>query len=210
MTDQESSYERGPYAKGRERREAIIRTTLEVFSHLGYRGTSLRGIANEVGISAALLQYYFPTREELLTSVIQAWDAENRERSEGMDFLEHLAGSIRNNSLIPGLVHLYTVFAVEASDPGHSARPYFEKRYATLTAQLAASLEDRRAAGLAPRDLDCDRTARLLIAACEGLQVRWLHSPDFDMYDEFIALLVGLGITPPAQKGLEGPPDSSQ
>jgi hypothetical protein len=40
----------------------------------------------------------------------------------------------------------------------------------------------------------------LLIAACEGLQIRWLHSPDFDMYDEFVFLLREFGLTPPEKE----------
>ena len=75
---------RGPYAKGRERREAILAATLEVFAQSGYRGTSLRAIARELGIGSSLIQHYFDTREELLTEVIKAWDGENARLSAGL------------------------------------------------------------------------------------------------------------------------------
>jgi AcrR family transcriptional regulator len=204
VNDTGPSYERGPYAKGRERREAIIRTTLEVFSQLGYRGASLRAIARQLDISPALLQHYFSSREELLTAIIEAWDAENDTLGEGMDFLDHWLNNIRHNVEIPGLVHLYTAFAVEASDPNHSARPFFAARYARLTQQVVDDIESQKRAGLARADLDSERIARLLIAACEGLQIRWLHSPDFDIYDEFVFLLRQFGVAPPSVR-LEAP-----
>lgn len=194
------TYERGPYAKGRERREAILKATLEVFSEAGYRGASLRAIARELGISPALLQHYFSTREELLQEVVTAWDAENDRRSAGMTFLAHWLVNIKHNTEIPGLIRLYTALAVEATDPDHAARPYFKVRYSNLTDQIVDDIQAQKAAGLAPQDIDAPRVARLLIAACEGLQIRWLHSPDFDMYDEFVFLLREFGLTPPEKE----------
>lgn len=194
------TYERGPYAKGRERREAILKATLEVFSEAGYRGASLRAIARELGISPALLQHYFSTREELLQEVVTAWDAENDRRSAGMTFLAHWLVNIKHNTEIPGLIRLYTALAVEATDPDHAARPYFQVRYSNLTDQIVDDIQAQKAAGLAPQDIDAPRVARLLIAACEGLQIRWLHSPDFDMYDEFVFLLREFGLTPPEKE----------
>jgi AcrR family transcriptional regulator len=193
-------YERGPYAKGRERREAILRTTLEVFSENGYRGASLRAIARELDISPTLLQHYFSTREGLLTEVVQAWDDENDRRGEGMTFFAHWLTNIKHNVTIPGLIRLYTSFAIEATDPDHSARPFFDQRYAQLTQQVVDDIENQKLNGLAPAEIDSSRVARLLIAACEGLQIRWLHSPDFDMYDEFVFLLREFDLTPPEEE----------
>jgi len=135
-------YERGPYAKGRERREAILQTTLDVFSQSGYRGASLRAIARELEISPALLQHYFSTREELLQEVVMEWDAENDRRSKGLTFLAHWLMNIRHNATIPGLIRVYTAFAVEATDPQHAARDFFHARYERLTGQIGR-LEER-------------------------------------------------------------------
>jgi AcrR family transcriptional regulator len=201
MTDREPAYERGPYAKGRERREAILRTTLDVFSQLGYRGASLRAIARQLDISPTLLQHYFSTREELLSEVVTAWDEENTRLSGDMDFLDHWLNNIRHNVQIPGLIHLYTAFAIEAADPDHASRPFFEARYARLTKDIVDDIESQKAAGITAPDLDSERVARLLVAACEGLQMRWLHSPDFDMYEEFVYLLRQLGVAPPSIEG---------
>ncbi|MFF2773141.1 TetR/AcrR family transcriptional regulator, partial [Streptomyces bacillaris] len=119
---------RGPYAKGRERRDAILGATVALFSTTGYRGTSFRAIADELGITATLIQHYFPTREELLTEVIRAWDDQNARASAGLPMIDAFLGNIRRNTRIPGLVRLYTAYAVESGDPDHAARPFFQER----------------------------------------------------------------------------------
>ena len=194
--------ERGSYAKGRERREAILKATLDVFSQNEYRDVSLRAIARELNISPALLQHYFPSREELLMEVVSAWDAENHRLGDGMSPLGYWLAGIRHNAEIPGLVRLYTALAIEATDPGHAAWPYIKNRYDTLTAEIVKDVEAQKTAGSCDPDLDSERVTRLLIAACEGLQIRWLHSPEFDVYEDFVFLLKQLGITPPPEAKL--------
>ncbi len=186
--------ERGPYAKGVERREAILRTTLEVFSQLGYRGTTVRAIARELGIGPSLLHHYFPTREELLTAVIDEWDAETRRNAAEGTYLQVFEAGIRNNTKIPGLIHLYMALLVESTDPDHAAQPFIIGRYTYLTLQISEDIVARQCAGTAPSDIDPERVARILIAAVEGLQVRWLHEQNFDMGDEYLYLLKQFGI----------------
>ncbi len=187
--------ERGPYAKGVERREAILETTLAAFSQFGAAGTSLRSIAASVGISPSLLRHYFSSREALLMAVIEAWDASHLSAdAEGLTFTQHFVAAIRRNSDIPGLVHLYTVFVVEACDPDHPSRSYFTDRYAKLRSDIAADIRTLQQRGAVDAGRDADREARLLVAACEGLQVQWLYSQDFDMAREFQYLLERFGL----------------
>ena len=51
--------------------------------------------------------------------------------------------------------------------------------------------------GDVPADADPERIARILLATIEGLQIRWLHEPDFDMVEEFLFTLRQFGISPP-------------
>lgn len=189
-------YERGPYAKGKKRREEILETTLQVFSQLGYRGATLRAIARELDISPALLQHYFGTRDELLTQIITAWDDHNERLHKGLPLIEGFLQGIGSNVEIPGLIHLYTAFSVEASDPDHPSRDFFRQRYLGITERMAGDIERMKSAGVIPADVDAARTARALIAACEGLQMRWLNEADFDMREEFEFILGRFGITP--------------
>jgi AcrR family transcriptional regulator len=194
------AYERGPYAKGIERREAILAATLEVFSQSGYRKTSLRAIARELHITPTLIQHYFTSRDDLLTAVIKAWDAENGRLNEGLSMIDAFLHGIRHNMSIPGLVRLYTAYSVEASDPDHPARPYFEQRYQNLTTEMAKDIRRLQDLGDVAESGVPERLARTLIAACEGLQVRWLLNPDFDMYEEFTFVLEELSIPVPGRE----------
>jgi AcrR family transcriptional regulator len=52
-------------------RDKVLRTALQLFMRHGYVGTSMRAIAEELGISAAALYWYFPSKEEIFASVLE-------------------------------------------------------------------------------------------------------------------------------------------
>jgi len=202
--------DRGPYAKGRKRREAILESTLEVFSELGSRGASMTAIARKVGISPALLQYYFASREDLLQAVITEWDRENAVRGEGLTHFAHFVRAIEHNMQIPGVIHLYMTCVVEATDPDHPHREFYAQRYHKLSPGIVAEVQRQQTAGTLRADLDPDRIARIILATIEGLQIRWLHESDFNLVDEFLYMLEMLGITTPElQSGRFGSIDNA-
>src|SRR5204862_2695690 len=51
-------------------RELIVRAAAESLLENGYAGTSVRAIASRAGVAIGNLQYYFPTKSELL---VEAW-----------------------------------------------------------------------------------------------------------------------------------------
>ena len=51
-------------------REQIRRLALELFAERGYDGTSLREIADRLGITKAAVYYHFKTKEEILASLV--------------------------------------------------------------------------------------------------------------------------------------------
>jgi AcrR family transcriptional regulator len=51
-------------------REQIVRAAAESLLEKGYAGTSVRAIASRAGVAIGNLQYYFPTKSELL---VEAW-----------------------------------------------------------------------------------------------------------------------------------------
>jgi AcrR family transcriptional regulator len=189
--------DRGPYAKGRERRQAILESTLEVFATLGSRGASMSAIARHVGVSPALLQYYFSTREDLLQEVITEWDRDNAERGEGLTHFADWLRGIRHNMQSPGLIHLYMTAVVEATDPDHPNREFYVQRYEGLTPEIVQEVRNQQQSGNVDPEADPQRIARILLATIEGLQIRWLHRQDFDMAAEFLFTLQQFGITPP-------------
>ena len=55
---------------GLSAKEQIVRAAAESLLENGYAGTSVRSIASRAGVAIGNLQYYFPTKSELL---IEAW-----------------------------------------------------------------------------------------------------------------------------------------
>jgi AcrR family transcriptional regulator len=51
-------------------REQIVRAAAESLLEKGYAGTTVRAIASRAGVAIGNLQYYFPTKSELL---VEAW-----------------------------------------------------------------------------------------------------------------------------------------
>lgn len=54
-----------------ERKIAILEAALLVFSQKGYKAATNKEIAQEAGITAAALYWYFPSKEELFRAVVE-------------------------------------------------------------------------------------------------------------------------------------------
>ncbi|WBQ06865.1 TetR/AcrR family transcriptional regulator [Kribbella sp. CA-293567] len=74
---QESSSRAG--AKPRDTKAEIHRAALELFSSRGYEKTSLREIAEQVGITKASLYYHYSSKQELLQAIIGTFFEDLRE-----------------------------------------------------------------------------------------------------------------------------------
>ena len=69
-------------SKGQKTRQDILDTATEVLVSKGYDALVLREIATLVGIKLGNLQYYFPTREDLMVAVIEDYHANLNEEME--------------------------------------------------------------------------------------------------------------------------------
>ncbi|WP_193567840.1 TetR/AcrR family transcriptional regulator [Actinotalea caeni] len=172
---------RGAYRKGIEKREEILRLALEVLAREGYRGTTVRDLADAVGLSQTGLLHYFGSKDELLTAVLRRRDEIDSEDEEGLSVAERLIRTLRHNATVPGLVMLYAQLSVEAAAPEHPAHEYFQERFATLRREIADLIRAGQGDGSMPATLDPERTATMALALSDGLQVQWLYEPGLDM-----------------------------
>jgi AcrR family transcriptional regulator len=175
--------ERGGYAKGRERRDAILAAANEVFAKRGYRGASLATIAKRVGMSEPGLLHHFASKEELLLELLKLRDQHDDERiAEARAAHAHVLDVVlelcRQNQERPGIVRLFTILAAESVDDDHPAHDWFLARYGerrkTLTDRLAAAQRD----GDVDPTLDPDSVASQILAMFDGLQLQWLLDPE--------------------------------
>ena len=181
---------RGRYAKGVAKREEILTTALDVIARNGYGRTSVRELADAVGLSQAGLLHYFSSKEELFQEVLRKRDEVD---SQGLTDLTRISIDeyvrfIRHNADVPGLVQLYARLSNEATDPEHPAHAYFVERQRLIREQFADLIRGRQEAGEAPASLDPQMTATLLVAVTDGLQTQWMLDPQIDMA-EHIAYL---------------------
>lgn len=183
---------RGPYAKTEARRAEILRTALEAFSVRGFQGSSLREIAEAVGLSQAGVLHHFSSKEALLAAVLAEKDAVTVSHFEGVSgvgVLEALRGVVAENLAQPGLIRLFTTLSAEAINGDHPAHEYFQLRYAGARELLAGALRQGQADGDVEAGVDVDMAAALLLAIMDGLQMQWLLNEDFDMLAGFDAFL---------------------
>ncbi|MGW4928916.1 TetR/AcrR family transcriptional regulator [Agromyces sp. NPDC004153] len=176
---------RGSYAKGIAKREEILTAALDVIARNGYRRTSVRELADAVGLSQAGLLHYFSSKEELFQEILRKRDEVDASAFESRyeTPIEGFFAVIRHNSEVPGLVQLYAQVSTEAGDPDHPAREFFIERYDQFRAMFSELIRDEQAAGRIDADLDADRIANLFLAAADGLQTQWMLDPSIDMAD---------------------------
>jgi len=182
---------RGSYAKGIAKREEILATALEVIAREGYRGASVKELADAVGLSQAGLLHYFDSKEELFTEIVRKRDDVDMAHygptvvpdPSVADLREGYVAVIRHNSDVPGLVQLYSQLSVDAADPQHPAHRFFIERGQNLRGMFAAALADLHGPGGITDRIEPDTLARILQAVADGLQLQWMLEPDIDMAD---------------------------
>ena len=188
--------ERGPYRKGVQRRQEIVRAAAQVFAERGYNGGSLRSIGERVGISSASLVQYFGTKEGLLSAVLEEWARESRPAGadglRGTAWIRSMREAMVYNVTHRGLIELFLTLTAEATNPGHPARTFVQQRYATVVAEhvrhLHEAVEDGEIAPLPEHELE--QEARLVVAGMDGIELQWLLDPRVDLlelFDRFLA-----------------------
>ena len=183
--------ERGPYRKGVQRRQEIVRAAAQVFAERGYNGGSLRGIGERVGVSSASLVQYFQTKEGLLAAVLEEWGRESRPAGadglRGLAWMRSMREAMVYNASHRGLIELFLTLSAEATNPGHPARTFVQHRYASVVAEHTEHLREAVADGeVAPMtDAGLEQEARLFVAAMDGIELQWLLDPRVDLLDLF-------------------------
>lgn len=170
----------GLQPKGIARRQEILDRAIEVFRARGADGTSLRRIAEALGLSHAALLHYFDSREQLLVAVYA--HAEAQRSAADPEAPRPGVASIINaavaNVEVPGLVKLYsTLLAASLESDSDVGAQYFSARFDRLRARLTDDFQREQDAGLIRDDIPASHIAALLIAASDGLQIQWLLEP---------------------------------
>ena len=174
---------RGAYAKGVAKREEILDAALDVIARNGYHRTSVRDIAEAVGLSQAGLLHYFSSKDALFVEILRRRDEVDRERlpADPQARVEGLIEVVRHNADVPGLVQLHAELSAEAAHPDHAAHDHVTRRYARLRSELGEAVRSAQERGELSRSLDAESVATILVATADGLQTQWGLEPELDM-----------------------------
>lgn len=169
---------RGPYAKTAALRARILDAAREVFADTGYRATTMRAIAERAEISQRGLVHHFPTKEALLTGVLEVSDARvaaSFPNDSGPGALYALAEMVVADIREPRIAELYAILSAEASAPDHPAHDYYRRRYDTFRRYVEEQFEEARAAGTLREGVPSALLAVMFTALVDGVQTQWLY-----------------------------------
>jgi AcrR family transcriptional regulator len=176
-----------------ERREEILAAAMELVSVAGFNGVSLDSFAEACGMTKAGLLHHFPSKEELLTAVLERRDeldmatiilGQMEPTTDARTSREVLTRLVQRNIRQKQLVQLYTVLSAEALDPSHPAHGYFQDRLVTARTTL-----ERRLFAWHPQP---SIVAIQLLAFLDGLQLNWLRDPTIDFLAHWETFADGL------------------
>lgn len=186
---------RGSYAKGIAKRGEILTTALELVAQQGFRRTSIKDIADAVGLTQAGLLHYFDSKDELWVEILRRRDELDLQHDwHAADPAELLAAIVRHNAEVPGLVQMFVnLSAAAATDPEHPAHEYFRQRYERSRNDLSADFRAMQEDGRLRSDVDVEELTSVLLAVSDGMQIQWLFDPTRDMA-EHVELVARLAI----------------
>jgi AcrR family transcriptional regulator len=155
----------------------------------GIAGATFDHVAGEAGVSRGLLHYYFGTKERLLVEVVRRECDVRVERLE-----EAIAGAQTPDDVLAALVQRFEEFLGEGP-----ASPVMIYEMITLAQRndeiateltelsrrirchLADALKAKNEAGVLRLSADPDAVAVFLFALADGLTIRRLAEPDYDI-----------------------------
>jgi AcrR family transcriptional regulator len=163
----------------------IVEATLRVLARQGYARTSLMDIANEVGMSKGAVHYHFPTKEALITQVLQHAVDTVAERTRKV----WTAGENPLVAMRSALRELWTVRAALSDDVKvvadllaqsmHDAnlREPLATYYRFAFSQVEEHLQAAQALGLRSK-IDPKFLPRILHALLDGLALQKIVDPE--------------------------------
>lgn len=182
----------GGYRKGREKRDEILEKALEVIGSDGYQKSTLRRLAEEVGLTNAGVLHHFASKEDLFTQILARRDEETRARTmDSETVVSAFVKSMAFNKGVPGLANLFNSLLAEAVSPEHVAHNFFKQRYVRLSEELSEDIQRQKPNWSSEK---CLGAARLILASSDGLQAQWLLDAEVDTVAGLNLLVEELGL----------------
>jgi AcrR family transcriptional regulator len=178
-----------------ESRARILSAAVAEFAASGYRGASLGSIARRAGISQSGLLHHFPSKELLLAAVVDVRSSDHlaeylaaKAEDPDLGFMTGMVRLMRRGAADVDLTRLFIVVIAEATSPDHPAHQWAVERYERVTEIVVEALREAQQRELLRADFEVRATASTLLAAMDGLQLRYLLGEDLRLDEAFAAL----------------------
>jgi len=183
MSTDAATRKRGPYRKTDARRREIIAAALEVFSTAGYRGGSLKEIADLIGTTPSTILHHFTSKEELLQAVLDDKAAQDFGgaapgfEADPAQIPRRMIALAERNDTLPGVIALYAILSAESTTAGHPSAEYFRLRNERSRRDFRAAFQLMADADLLADGVTVDYAALSTFAIWDGIQLHWLIEP---------------------------------
>jgi AcrR family transcriptional regulator len=165
--------ERGRHPGEPDTRGRIQRVAIELFTERGYEATSLREIAEQLGVTKAALYYHFRTKDDIIDSLV---DDRMARVQELIDWAQDQPRSVETKREV---VRRYSTVL---NDPGnYDLMRFFERNHASMNQHKAGMTMRERMLQLL--EVLVDRDTPLPDQIRSSLAIMALHSAFFGMRD---------------------------
>lgn len=171
------------------RRREILAAAHRCFAREGFQATTMRDVADEIGLSVGALYRYFDGKEALIEALAGWGSAQKRELVEGLASRGGSEGAAelarRLASLLPESAEGDRVVRFDVRIWGEAlGHPDLESlvrnSLSDLRRLIAGWVEDARADGRVRTDVDADAAARLVVSLLTGLELQLAFEPSLD------------------------------
>jgi len=175
---------RGAYARGREREEKLLEAVLRIVARKGLSSVSHRSVAEEAGIPAGSVSYYFPRQIDLVRGAFSSLARTQLERIEAIevegssdenlaavaDFATHTTfGELQRESIASAAAEFELILAISRDPELAPEYREFQERLVAIQERLARSVGSTHP----------ERDGRIVQAFLRGVQLEALASrPD--------------------------------
>lgn len=182
-----------------ERKDQIVRATVECITKYGYHNFSMQDVARTAGVSKGIIHYYFLNKDELMMSVL--------EKVSG-DIEQFLAEDMRS---IEDPIKKLEIFVNVCCEVVRSTKEYYQvsmdfwtqinqkdavreiisKHYQKIRETCALVIKEGIESGKF-RKVDPNEYASYVIAVIDGISLQWLFDDSIFSYDNLVKMSAGL------------------
>ncbi len=176
-----------------ERKDQIVRATVECITKHGYHNFSMQDVARTAGVSKGIIHYYFLNKDDLMMSVLDrvAGDIENilvTDMGSITDPVQKLRIFMSVSfDIVRGTKEYYQVnmdFWTQINQK-KAVRQVISRHYAKFRDSCARVIEEGVKAGVF-KNVNPHYYASLVIAIIDGISLQWLFDETVYEYDEVV------------------------